>query len=487
MRLLLAPVRWLGRFSVFHSLRFRLTLLVLLGSLPALGLLLLTANQQRDDALAEGQETANRLVRLAAADQRRIFEQAQQLLATNVRLEEVRGNDAEACSELMAELLAINEEFDNIGVVTEDGTVFCSGPGGDLSGILGDPSFVEEAFETDELLIGIQEAGPFVGEPSVTFAAPVPPGAEDPRRIVFASLNLGALDTFATIANLPEGTVFSVYSEEGRLLLRSPQDPDAIGPVFDDRVVEVMVEDPNGASVEDIEDEEYIYAGEPIVVRLADGSLVTAGFVTVAVPKAATVARAADSFQDNLSRLGLAAMVAVALAWIGADLFMSRDAETRKSIIAELYRVYETGDLRRLDDIVAVDVVDRSPAPGQVQGLSGYKQLVTQFRAAFPNGRIVPDGIMVDGDMVVARVTLSGTQVGEFFGIAPNGKPVTAKGVETFRFAHGSVVEMWSLFTPLVVVKRPQDEPVALDEEPEPDRVGPLKRMAEFLRRRPTR
>ena len=486
MSTLLAPVRWLSRFGFFHSLRFRLTIIVLLGSLPALGLLLYTANQQRDDALAEGQETATRLVRLAAADQRRVFEQAQQLLATIVRLPEVRSADAEACSELMAELLTINDEFDNIGVVTREGAILCSGPGGDLSAILSDPSFVEEAFESDELLIDTQQAGPFSNEPSVTFAAPVPPEADNPRRIVFATLNLGALDTFADIANLPEGTVFSVYDEEGRLLLRSSEG-EATGQAFNSEVVERMISDPTGASLREIADSQYIYAADPITLQVSGGQTVTAGIIAVAVPKASTVARADETFQDNLSRLGLAALVAVVLAWVGADLFMSRDSETRKSLVTDVYRVYQTGDLRRLDDIIAVDVVDHSPAPGQVQGLSGYKQLVTQFRAAFPNGKIAPDDILADGDMVVTRVTLSGTQVGEFFGIYPTGKPVAAKGVETFRFADGVIVEMWSLFTPLVVVKRPQDEPVALDEEPQPQRGGLLRRMAAFFRRRPMR
>ena len=63
MRTLLAPVRWLARFPIFQSLRLRVTLLVLLGALPAIALLFLTAQQQRNDALSEGQDTANRLVR----------------------------------------------------------------------------------------------------------------------------------------------------------------------------------------------------------------------------------------------------------------------------------------------------------------------------------------------------------------------------------------------------------------------------------------
>lgn len=465
MSTIVAPLRWLGRFPVFHSLRFRVTLLVLLGALPALALLWLTASQQRSDAMAEGQETANRLVRLAAVDQRRVFDQAQQLLATIARLPEVRLDEPSACSELMAELVESNSEFDNLGVVNRDGSVFCSGIEADLRVVLNNDVF-EEVFATDDFAIGTYSIGPLSDEPTVTYAAPVPPEGEEARRAVFASLDLGALDTFANIANLPDGAEFSVYDREGVLLLRSPAADELIGQSFeDDPVVRRMLSDPSGAALREYDDSDYIYAGEWVQIAGIDPEAARAAFITVAVPKDAIVARANESFEDNLSRLGLAALVAVALAWVGADLFMSRDAETRKGMVADIYRVYETGELQRLDDVIAADVVDRSPAPGQVQGLSGYKQLVGQFRAAFPNGRIEPEELLADGDKVVAKVKLSGTHVGEFFGLEPSGKPVAAKGVETFRFANGVIVEMWSMFTPLVVVKAPAPEPEPVAEE----------------------
>jgi predicted ester cyclase len=482
MSLILGSIRWLGRFPLFHSLRFRLTLLVLLGALPALGLLLLTASQQRGDALAEGQESVNRLVRLAAADQSRIFEQAQQLLVTIARVPEVRGDDPEVCAQLMAGLLEINQEFDNLGVVEANGAVFCSGLESNLSLLLNDRRFIRQAFETNTFVIGTYQIGPLSEEPTVTFAAPVPGDGVEPERIVFASLDLGALDTFANIANLPEGAEFSVYDRNGVLLLHFPEEERLIGRSYaSDPVVRLMMTDRSGVALQEYEHVDFLYAGEWIQVQGAEDDPVYAAFVTVALPKDATVARASDTFEENLTRLGLAAVVAVALSWVGADLFMSRDAETRKSLVADIYRVYETGDLRRLDDLIAVDVADRSPAPGQIQGLSGYKQLVGQFRSAFPNGRIEPEELLADGDKVVAKVKLTGTHVNDFFGLKPSGKPVAAKGVETFRFANGQVVEMWSMFTPLVIVKAPVEPPPP--PAPAAKRRGLLARIGGLFRR----
>lgn len=478
-------IRWLSRIPIFHSLRFRLTLLVLLGALPAIGLLLLTASQQRDDAIAEGQEQANRLVRLAAVDQRRIFDQAQQLLTTVARLPEVQGENPEACSELMSELLEINSEFDNLGVVSRDGSVFCSGMEGDFSVLLNDEQFFEEAFAMNELVIGTYQVGPLSDEPTVTYAVPILGEDEDPQRILYGSLNLGALDTFANIANLPEGAVFSVYDRTGDLLLRSPGDESAIGRSFaQDPVVSRMITDRTGTTLLQYVDPDFIFSGEWIEIWSSEENVQGAAFITVALPKAAIVERANETFQENLSRLGLAALVAVALAWVGADLFMGRDSETRKSIVAGIYRVYETGNLQHLDDVIATDVVDRSPAPGQVQGLSGYKQLVGQFRSAFPNGTIQPDDLLVAEDMVVAHVTLSGTHVNEFFGLPPSGEPVVAKGVETFRFANGVIVEMSSLFTPLAVVKPSDESEVQNPPVQEPKRPNIFQRIIGIFRRK---
>jgi predicted ester cyclase len=59
--------------------------------------------------------------------------------------------------------------------------------------------------------------------------------------------------------------------------------------------------------------------------------------------------------------------------------------------------------------------------------------------------------LLADNDMVVARVSLVGTHQGDYFGVAPSGNPVSADGVETYRFANGMIVESWSLFGPLKV------------------------------------
>jgi len=72
-------------------------------------------------------------------------------------------------------------------------------------------------------------------------------------------------------------------------------------------------------------------------------------------------------------------------------------------------------------------------------------------------------------------VTLTGTHVADFFGVPPSGAPVTADGVETYRFAGGLIVESWSMFGEIVPILSP--ELVVNGQPSERERRGLFKRL----------
>jgi predicted ester cyclase len=75
--------------------------------------------------------------------------------------------------------------------------------------------------------------------------------------------------------------------------------------------------------------------------------------------------------------------------------------------------------------------------------LQGLKSEVASHRAAFPDWNEKVDDIVVEGGRVVIRFTPSGTQRGEFAGIAPNGRKVTIHEAAIYRMADGKIVEQW--------------------------------------------
>ena len=95
------------------------------------------------------------------------------------------------------------------------------------------------------------------------------------------------------------------------------------------------------------------------------------------------------------------------------------------------------------EEIIHPDFYDHTNPPGMERGIDGHKAVVSLFRTVFPDLEWRIDDLIAEGDQVVARTTMSGTQLGEFFGLPPTGKKVTMQGVHVMRIAEGKVIEHW--------------------------------------------
>ncbi len=65
--------------------------------------------------------------------------------------------------------------------------------------------------------------------------------------------------------------------------------------------------------------------------------------------------------------------------------------------------------------------------------------------ALAPDGRYELTSMIAEGDMVACRVTISGTQEGEMFGIPPTGKSFSVEHVHWHRVANGKLAERWAV------------------------------------------
>jgi steroid delta-isomerase-like uncharacterized protein len=117
-----------------------------------------------------------------------------------------------------------------------------------------------------------------------------------------------------------------------------------------------------------------------------------------------------------------------------------------KAIVQKLYDVISSNELDGLDALIAVDLVDHSPSPGAAPGLAGTKQTLGMFHAVFSDLQVTAKDMIADGDKVVVRLTMNGTNTGEFMGLPPTGKQVTMNGIEMFRLADSKIVERWAEF-----------------------------------------
>ncbi len=128
--------------------------------------------------------------------------------------------------------------------------------------------------------------------------------------------------------------------------------------------------------------------------------------------------------------------------------------EENKAIVRQAYDAINRNDLDALDEMVASDITDHDPAPGQGPGLEGVKDYFSSLHAAFPDVQMDVEDMIAEGDKVVARVSVSGTHQGEFMGIAPTGNRVTITGIDILRLTDGKVVEHWGKFDDLGMMQQ---------------------------------
>ena len=93
-------------------------------------------------------------------------------------------------------------------------------------------------------------------------------------------------------------------------------------------------------------------------------------------------------------------------------------------------------------ELIADEYIGHIPAaPGPFHGKAGYKEFITSYVAAFPDGKITVDDQIAEGDKVATRWTARGTHDGDLMDIAPTGKQVEISGLTISRLANGKVVE----------------------------------------------
>ncbi len=112
--------------------------------------------------------------------------------------------------------------------------------------------------------------------------------------------------------------------------------------------------------------------------------------------------------------------------------------ENKATVRRWVEAAWNTGDLSSADTLYAADYEYHYPAsPAPVRGVEGIKGLVTMYRAALPDLQFTIEDMVAEGDKVVWRWTVRGTQTGPLMGLPPTGKRATVTGIIISRFANG--------------------------------------------------
>lgn len=94
--------------------------------------------------------------------------------------------------------------------------------------------------------------------------------------------------------------------------------------------------------------------------------------------------------------------------------------------------------VKNLDDSYVLES-DAFPAP--VRGREGAKQVVAAYFKAFPDFHCEAEQVITSGDHVVVRWRVSGTHKGEYNGISPTNRQISARGCTVIEIRNGRVVK----------------------------------------------
>jgi steroid delta-isomerase-like uncharacterized protein len=116
--------------------------------------------------------------------------------------------------------------------------------------------------------------------------------------------------------------------------------------------------------------------------------------------------------------------------------------EQNKATVRRFHEeVWNKGNAKAVDEFVAANYLLHMPLPDQ--SIAGLKFFVSMIHQAFPDWHETVEDVIAEGDKVVLRGVIRGTQQGEYMGIPASGKSIVMKAIHIFRLENGKIAEDW--------------------------------------------
>lgn len=133
-----------------------------------------------------------------------------------------------------------------------------------------------------------------------------------------------------------------------------------------------------------------------------------------------------------------------------------------KQTMEQFVKFINTGDTVLGKEIIAPDVIFYAPtSPEPMRGFQGYVTVLNMMRGAMPDVHWDVEEIIAEGDKVMVRYTMSGTQTEPLMGIPATNKPIKVTAMNIYEIKDGKIVrehglpDMFSLLIQLGVIPMP--------------------------------
>ena len=127
---------------------------------------------------------------------------------------------------------------------------------------------------------------------------------------------------------------------------------------------------------------------------------------------------------------------------IGPDAHAA-DARADKKNVSLWYDAFSKKDPALLDRILGKNWVDIPPAPDQPPGPAGARQILVELTTAFPDLDIKIEDVLQEGNKVIVRSMISGTQRGALMGFPAKNRKMSIQAIDIHEFKDGKIVRTW--------------------------------------------
>ncbi len=310
----------MGRVSL-SSLRVRISLLVLLIFIPVFALVVVTGEEQREQAIDKAEADTLALAERIALDNQQHIESTRQLLETLSRIESVQHKDPEACTRFFGDVFQDPMIYVNVFVVdTTTAQSFCAARTNPTTG----PSPVDitqfawyqAVIETQKFVVSEYRIGPTTGKPIITMALPVFDDRGQVTAVIAAGLSLEWLESSIRRIDFPDETTVTLIDRSGTVLVRYPPGEGMTGNQYAQNQVLKLALSHEEGTVES--------SGLDGIDRLYGYTSLgaDAGYISVIVsqPKPLILADAESIRDRNLAALLIVTVMVFALAWLSSGL-----------------------------------------------------------------------------------------------------------------------------------------------------------------------
>lgn len=119
--------------------------------------------------------------------------------------------------------------------------------------------------------------------------------------------------------------------------------------------------------------------------------------------------------------------------------------ELSSPVVTRWLAAGDSGDVDAFDELLHVDVVVHAPRGLSTTNLEAEKQVWRDAVAAISNLRHEVQEVVVEGNVEMARVVVTGTLLREFAGVSGSGRPFRMDQAVICHLDDGKILEAWEI------------------------------------------